>query len=48
LALILDSTYRFLDPAVVKADFEIPRAALEQRMARVINAIFRALGSNRT
>ncbi len=48
LALILDATYRFLDPSVVKADFQTPRAALEQRMARVMKAIFRALTSGRT
>lgn len=47
LALILDSTYRFIDPSTVKADFEIHRTLLEQRMARLTKAIFRAISSGR-
>jgi AcrR family transcriptional regulator len=47
LALILDSVYRFIDPAVMKLDFDIPRPLMEQRLARVTKAIFRALSSGR-
>ncbi len=47
LALILDSTYRFIDPSVIQADFETQRTVLEQRMARVTKAIFRAISSMR-
>jgi len=47
LALILDSAYRFIDPAVMKLDFDIQRPILEQRLARVTKAIFRALSSGR-
>lgn len=47
LALILDATYRFIDPIVMKMDLEVQRAVLEQRMGRVTKTIFRALSSGR-
>ncbi len=47
LALVLDSTYRFIDPVSVKTDLDIPRTALEQRLARVTKVVFRALTNAR-
>jgi AcrR family transcriptional regulator len=47
LALILDATYRFIDPIAMKMDFEVQRVILEQRMGRVTKTIFRALSSGR-
>lgn len=47
LALILDSTYRFIDPSVIQADFDTQRTLLEQRMARVTEVIFRAISRSR-
>lgn len=47
LSLILDASYRFIDPVAVKMDLEVQRQILEQRMGRVAKTIFRALSSGR-
>ncbi len=47
MALILDSTYRFIDPEVIQKDIAVQRGIVEQRMARITKAIFRALGTGR-
>jgi len=43
LSLILDATFRFIDPVAIKANIETPRAALEQRLDLVIKAAFQPL-----
>jgi len=43
LSLILDATFRFIDPVAIKANMETPRAALEQRLDLVMKAAFQPL-----
>jgi len=47
LALIFDTMHRFIDPAGVKIDSEVPRKVLEKRAQRIISLVLRALASGR-
>jgi len=48
LSLILDATFRFIDPVAIRANVETPRMALEQRLDLVIKAVFQPLAARST
>jgi AcrR family transcriptional regulator len=47
LALIIDSTYRFLHPMALGFDREVPAQALASRLERLIKVVLRSLASGR-
>ena len=47
LALIVDSTYRFVDPIAVGLDRDVPAHALSARLERLTKILLRSLGSGR-
>jgi AcrR family transcriptional regulator len=47
LALIIDSTYRFLHPMALGFDREVPAHALAARLERLIKVVLRSLASGR-
>ena len=47
LALIIDSTYRFLHPTALGFDREVPAHALAARLERLIKVVLRSLASGR-
>ena len=45
ILFLTDALHRFVDPAAIAADKDIDRADLDQRLARLLRVVIRAMGS---
>jgi AcrR family transcriptional regulator len=45
ILFLTDALYRFIDPAAIAADRDIDRSELDQRLARLLRVVIRAMGA---